>query len=314
MAVQVIVGITYKVAAQSGHLGRGFGFSTTSACAIAEFIKLCISCGFYFFGHQIGNSSAGGVKTQNGSMEGLSPAAAAHILTLSFLYSVNNQLSLFVYTMADSATVFLFKAGSTFFVALTQFLLLGRRLEQMQWTALAIQMGGMVCVQFNPCTGLPVHSPLAYALLSLSALITAITTVRNEYIVKHYNVSLHVQSMVMYGGGVILNVLAFALVPNPNNAQQAIGFFEGYTTWPAVGVVLLNALIGLAVTAVYRYADAMAKAMATDCTTIILMVFNSLVLGFPSTPITWVGVCNVLLAIHLYHSGVSRQRVEAKSL
>jgi hypothetical protein len=97
-----------------------------------------------------------------------------------------------------------------------------------------------------------------------------------------------------------MNLFAFLFLPNPNSATANIGLFEGYDTWAAKGVILSNALIGIAISLVYKYADALVKMIATDCTTTILMIFSALVLGTPSNLLTWFGVLVVFVAIQQY--------------
>merc|ERR1719247_3149613 len=97
-----------------------------------------------------------------------------------------------------------------------------------------------------------------------------------------------------------MNLFAFCFLPNPNSTHVNIGLFDGYDTWSTKGVILSNAFIGIAISLVYKYADALVKMIATDCTTTILMIFSASVLGTPSTPLTWFGVMIVFVAIHQY--------------
>merc|ERR1711907_676827 len=85
-----------------------------------------------------------------------------------------------------------------------------------------------------------------------------------------------------------------------NNATADIGFLDGYDRWAAKCVILSNAFIGIAISLVYKYADALVKMIATDCTTTILMMFSVTVLGTPSTPLTWFGVLIVFVSIQQY--------------
>jgi len=185
-------------------------------------------------------------------------------------------------------------------VALTQRVLLKRKLHRLQWSALLLQFTGILVVQYNPCLGRPLLPFFTYACLVFQVIVTALTTVRTEYIVKNFKIDLNVQNMVLYGGGTAMNLFAFCFLPNPNNVQANIGLFDGYDTWAARGVILSNAFIGIAISLVYKYADALVKMIATDCTTTILMIFSASVLGTPSTPLTWLGVMIVFVAIQQY--------------
>merc|ERR1712046_541609 len=137
----------------------------------------------------------------------------------------------------------------------------------------------MVVVQYDPCKSRALHRPLAYACLILSALITGASTARNAYTVKNLGIGLHVQNMIMYTGGVWMNFLAFLFIPNPSSAQAKLGFFDGFDNPLAIAVVMANALIGLAVNAVYKYADAITKCIAADITAVLLCIISSFAFG-----------------------------------
>jgi drug/metabolite transporter (DMT)-like permease len=284
-------------------VGGGFRYSTTSAITIAEGAKLVISLTMHFFdaSHRQSNTSA--LASATGRIrEQLSLSAVFHIWTLSFLYAFNNQLSFFTYTMADPGTVYLFKAASTLIVAIVQTVFAGKRFSLEQWRSLLMQGCGMVVVQYDPCKQQTIYPPLTYGCLVASAVITAICTARNEYLIKNYKIGLHVQNMTLYAGGLWMNLLAFLLVPNPNSIQAKIGFFEGYDNWLAIMVVVANALIGLAINAVYKFADAITKCISQDLTSVILCIISAFFFGLKTSLLTWCGVATVCLAVHAYAS------------
>jgi hypothetical protein len=304
VAIQTCVGITYKLSTQGT---KGFAFSTTSAVTISEFFKLLMAFVFNIADHwrrpveDRAEGTFGFIHKAMGAMhEQLDISSIFHILCMSFLYTVNNQFTFYIIITADPGSVFLFKAGSTMIVALTQRILLSRKLHRLQWSALLLQFTGIIVVQYNPCLGRPLLPLWTYGCLLFQVLVTALTTVRTEYIVKNFKIDLNVQNMVLYGGGTAMNLFAFCFLPNPNSTQTNIGLFDGYDTWSAKGVILSNAFIGIAISLVYKYADALVKMIATDCTTSILMIFSATVLGTPSTPLTWFGVMIVFVAIQQY--------------
>merc|ERR1740120_700604 len=102
----------------------------------------------------------------------------------------------------------------------------------------------MVIVQYNPCSQSGRYRTLAYVLLVISTVLTALCAVRNEFLIKNYKIGLNVQNATLYFGGSALNLFAFFALPNPNSAQADIGFFEGYDNALAIGVVFCNAMIG----------------------------------------------------------------------
>jgi len=313
-AISTCIGVVYKASQVSS---GGFKYSTTSAITIAEFVKLVLAVFFHSFdpSHRSLHVGAGRMSSAwMSAKEQLSFTAVANIWVLSALYTFNNQLSFFAYTMVDPGTVFLFKAASTLIVATVQTLFAGKSFSVDQWRAMAIQACGLIVVQYDPCKSKAIHQPLAYACLIVSALITGTCAARNEHLVKNYKIGLNVQNATLYSGGFLMNLAAFFLVPNPNSAQAKLGFFDGYDNPLAIAVVVANALIGLAINAVYKYADAVTKCIAGDITAIALCVISSFAFGLETSVVTWCGIAIVCLAVHQYSSApkaADAKRVQA---
>mmetsp|Transcript_47715 Transcript_47715/g.152384 ORF Transcript_47715/g.152384 Transcript_47715/m.152384 type:complete len:372 (-) Transcript_47715:89-1204(-) len=300
VCVSSTVGILYKISqATSG----GFKYSTTSAIAIAEMVKFGMSTFFHIGDASHHTDSEGKVPSAIGVLRSqLSMSAIGHIWCLAGLYTMNNQLSFYVYMLADPGTIFLFKAASTMIVASIQCFCLGKQFSGEQWKAMGLQAVGMVIVQYNPCKSEARYNPAAYLLMSLSAVLTALCAVRNEYLVKNYKIGLNVQNMVLYSGGIWMNIFAFMFLPNPNSTQAGLGFFDGFNNPLAIGVVFANAMIGLAITAVYKYADAVTKCIASDVTAVVLCIVSTFFFELASSVTMWCGVLVVCFAVHFYTS------------
>lgn len=261
----------------SQRAGGKFAYSTTSAITMAELTKLVLSIGLQ-----------------------LSLWAVLQIWVLSCLYTFNNQVSFYVYTLADPGTIFLFKAATTMLTASIQCAFSGKSFSKMQWQAMVLQAAGMGIVQYDPCQKRSLYAPRAYAYMAVTVLVTAVSSARNEYLVKHYSISLNLQNAVLYAGGFFMNLASFFLLPNPNSSEAAIGFFEGYGNPLAVGVVLVNAIIGLVVTAVYKYADAVVKCIASNITSVLLLIISSWFFGVNMSLVMWLGVFVVCFGVNLY--------------
>jgi hypothetical protein len=98
----------------------------------------------------------------------------------------------------------------------------------------------------------------AYGLLLISLLITAFTSVLNDHVLKNSGASLHGINSLLYAFGSSVNVLMlFTSGVSPAN------MFVGFGSLSALACLMCNALIGIAVSAVYKYADAVVKTLAT---------------------------------------------------
>ena len=232
---------------------------------MAEFTKFCLS--FYFHVSDFEGlrpDSAGKSFSEkfpaakSVAMRSINVKAIASISVLGGLYCANNQLSFFLNVDADPGTIFLFKSGSTIITAVLLRFALKRAVSEMQWVAILMQVCGLVTVQFDPCKGRLDLPNYLYGWMAVGVFMTALNAVCNDKLLKDIPMSMHVQNMILYGGGCAMNVLCFNILPNPVG-DGSIGFFEGYDNIWACLVILFNAMIGIAISAVYKYCDAVVK-------------------------------------------------------
>ena len=233
-----------------------------------------------------------------------------HLSGLAFLYCVNNQLTFLLFRLVDSANVSLFKSGSTALTGLLLWSLFSRPIVGVQWASIALQTLGLVVVQYNASTASSAYSSGTYALLLLSTAITAVSSVWNEQLVKRYQCSLHLQNAALYLVGTALNVGAYLLsvhVPSFrtllfSDSAASIGFLEGYTA-AALLIIACNSVLGLVITAVYKYADAVIKTFATASATGALLLLNSSLFGVQANVHSYLGSAVVFIASYVYFKG-----------
>ena len=215
---------------------------------------------------------------------------------LAAAYCVNNQMTFVLLQWADGANVNLIKGGASLVSTLMLRFALQRRFSAAQWSAVCLQVCGLVVAQFGAtCTNTPVLAPATYALLLLSLTITSYTSVANDKLLKEQRCSLHVVNAVLYAFGVVLN-FALLAVAGKGAGRLLVGF-DRLSTYP---VLLCNALIGIAVTAVYKYTDATMKTFGSACATSVLMLINVAVYGVPLKIVVVMGCLTVFIATHQY--------------
>jgi len=303
VVIQSCIGAINKIAYEQG--GGRYTFAPTSALAMAEFTKFCLS--FYFHVSDFGSppDSAGksfsekfpAAKTV--AMRSINVKAIASISVLGGLYCANNQLAFFLNVGADPGTIFLFKSGSTIITAVLLRFAPKRAVSEMQWVAILMQVCGLVTVQFDPCKGRLDLPNYLYGWMAIGVFMTALNAVCNDKLLKDIPMSMHVQNMILYGGGCAMNVLCFNILPNPVG-DGSIGFFEGYDNIWACLVILFNAMIGIAISAVYKYCDAVVKTFATAAVTIVMVVFSAVYLDKTPTITASMGVIVVICSTWIY--------------
>ena len=201
----------------------------------------------------------------------------------------------------------------------------------------------------DKATGLPTNitgggvlPTRVYAMMAVSTLVTAGTSVWNQQVIKGFAVPVNLQNSIMYFFGSIIATASYVHAASTHGGgghghghghhAAPKGFFEGYTTLAALLVlfqaferappcvcihntrapshvhgmciacaqVLFQAFHGLAVTLVYKYADAIVKNFANSAVMAILVLASVLFFGANTTLTSYLGVAGVLITTYAY--------------
>jgi drug/metabolite transporter (DMT)-like permease len=275
---------------------------------MAEATKFCLSLFFHINDFEGLRPSSEGAnfnmkfsEAKKVLISNAEPGAIACICTLAFFYLFNNLTNFYLNGPADPGSIFLFKSGSTVITAVMMWRFLNRPVNELQWGAIVMQVAGLVIVQFDPCKGRPVLELYVYGIMGFSTCVTATNAIMNDYMLKNFKLTMHCQNMFLYGAGCIMNVTAFFFLPGwCTHTPPNTGFFDGYDTLPAILVVVFNALIGIAISFVYKYTDAVVKTFASATVTVVLVIFSATYLQKETTLVAWNGVCIVIVATYMY--------------
>ena len=315
LAIQTSVALVFKFSQTNGK----YEFFTSSAQTSAEVVKLALSVLLFArdrgrrSGEEKRGDAPGGFADDLASQ--LSFRLVAHCSVLAALYCLNNQLAFVIFRWADAASITLIKSASSFVSALFLWLFLKRPVNRLQWVSICIQVLGLVVVQYDDCKKSTLLPTTTYAALLLSLCISSAAGVWNEHLLKTFSASLHAQNMCMYVYGVIFNVFIFLLLEKP--AEEVLSsslWFRGYSAG-ALGIILCQAVLGLAVTAVLKFADTVVRSLASACSVSLLYVANIVVFGWAINLTYVTGCCIVFLSTYLYMavSTVSLQPQEPKT-
>ncbi|GKT55679.1 UDP-galactose transporter [Colletotrichum tofieldiae] len=213
-----------------------------------------------------------------------------------FYVLINN--SIFVsYKMADPGTIQLTKSGVTFITALVMIATLNTKISKIQWIAILMQICGLMVTQYNPQTG-TTYPFSTYFILLFQVFLSASSGVYNQALLKTDDSSLHADNMILYGAGAAMNLLCHLVIKTLKADEP--GFFEGYNSFGAIMVIVSNVFIGLAITAVYKYADAVIKCFATAVATGILLYVSPVLFGTKLSFLVLPGTVVVFVASWLY--------------
>ena len=135
-------------------------------------------------------------------------------------------------------------------------------------------------------------------MLFVSTVITAATSVWNQRVLQGCAVPLHLQNLILYAFGLGFALISYAALPAADGGSGG-GFFSGYDGLAAV-LILFQGLHGLAVTFVYKYADAIIKSFATSAVMALVVLLSAAAFGAPLTPHAVLGVLSIAVTTYVY--------------
>ena len=296
-ALHVLVALAYKAAQDERGMYR---FDPAALLVVSEAAKLALSLALY--ARQAVAADPGlaprAIAAAFTTEATATPGLARTALLLAGLYCVNNNLAFVLFQWADGANINLIKSGTSFVSTLLLVAWLRRAVSPVQWSAVGLQVAGLVVAQFGAtCTDAPALRVAAYAALLVSLTITAVCSVLNDQTLKAHDgvASMHTVNALMYAGGTAANAAVYALT-----GAAGEPLFRGFGHWATWPVLACNALLGVAVSVVYKYSDATVKTFASAVATSVLMLINIAFYGAAFKLVVVAGCCIVFTATHLY--------------
>lgn len=279
-------------------------YIATTLVLVAELIKFSF-CLMLLLAQKAGSLSATWKTLLSEVL--LKPWETAKLAIPSSLYCIQNNLILLALSYLDAATFQVTYQLKILTTAFFSVLLLRKELKALQWLALVILMSGVILVQFpsdssrKAAVKAAESSQKLIGLLAVlaSALSSGFAGVFYEKLLKESsqpsviirNIQLGLFSMVFGAAGVIIN--------DWDKVAQR-GFFDGYTSIVWL-VIMLQAMGGLVVAAVIKYADNILKGFATSVSIILSCLFSYVVFHDLNLDLTFVlGTGLVIGATFLY--------------
>ena len=258
----------------------GFDYSVPASTMLSEALKLTISSVLLLI-----SLCSGQVDTL--LHEGSKSEFLSYMLP-ALIYFVNNNCIFFILQAVDPTTFQLLSQMKTIFTGLLFRVFLKRKLTAVQGLALVTLACGTACSQLPGAAHHHNHksapaAPLLGAGLSLlSSLLSALGGVYNEALLKRRpSTSIHWQNIQMYCWGVAFNSLAAWRVDGSTLASRGVFSGLGGAAW---AVVACNALNGLAISAVLKYADNIARVYAHAIAMMLTMAVSTRLFAAPLTP------------------------------
>lgn len=298
---QTVASVTVLRLSRTGESFSGQKYLTTTAVFSAEVVKLVISIPLVWYEHNMNTRQTAAALYR---YIFANPLEMFKVALPGILYTLQNNLIFIGLSNLSGAMYQVTYQLKILTTALLSVLLLGRRLSLLKWSALFLLFVGVALIQYpggvEPKLS---QSNKENAFLGLAAVLCACFTsglagVSLERLLKRNTTTIWINNVQLALYGV---VASFAVaVYTDGEAIRNFGFFQGYTT-TTVSAILLQALGGLVVAAVLKYADNILKCFGNA----LSIVFSCLVswawlADFAPSRLFCVGTCLVLTATFLY--------------
>lgn len=226
------------------------------------------------------------------------------MLLPSFIYAAQNNLLYVALSNLDAAT---FQVSYQIKILTTAFfsvVLLRRSLTKLKWGALFILLVGVATVQIHSEQGakateaeLGQNRWIGLTAVLVSAISSGFAGCYFEKVMKSSEAGMMVQNIQLGLFGTLFSILG-VLFTDFHTVVHG-GLLRGFT-WPAGLVILNQAVGGLLVSAVVKYADSILKGFATSVSIVLSSIISIVWMAFVPTREFMLGSSLVLFAVYLY--------------
>lgn len=228
----------------------------------------------------------------------------------SVLYTLQNNLLYIALANLDAAAYQVCYQLKILTTALFSVYLLKRKISTVRWLSLVLLLAGVSLANLESAGGkgggsekttVEQRPVLGFIAVLMASLTSGFAGVWFEKILKESKTTtMWMRNIQMGVTSIFIAFLGVFLKDRELVAEK--GFFHGYTA-AVVGVILLQALGGLVVAAVVKYADNILKGFGSSISIIISCLFEMLFFDFRPGWRFFFGCCFVNYAIYVYSAG-----------
>ncbi|XP_076134624.1 solute carrier family 35 member A3a [Alosa pseudoharengus] len=283
--------------------GDGPRYLASSAVVTAELLKILACVMLVFKEHSYSVRALNSMLRQEIVHK---PVETLKLAIPSGIYTLQNNLLYVALSNLDAATYQVTYQLKILTTALFSVSMLGRKLGVYQWLSLLILMGGVALVQWpsdSPSSPEKEQLSSGSQVVGLVAVLVACCSsgfagVYFEKILKETKQSVWVRNIQLGMFGLVFGVIGMFAYDGDRVREH--GMFQGYNSLTCV-VVALQALGGLVIAAVIKYADNILKGFATSLSIILSTLISYFWLeDFVPTSVFFMGAVLVIVATFLY--------------
>ncbi|KAJ2397500.1 UDP-galactose transporter Gms1 [Coemansia sp. RSA 2603] len=234
------------------------------------------------------------------------------------LYTIQNNLQYAAVTLLDAATFQVTYQLKILATALCAVLMLGTRLPRVRWLALVLLTVGVALVQLptgNNAAASAQRSSRAPVLglltVSVACVLSGLAGVYFEKVLKGSRQSVWLRNVQLSLFSTVPALFGVLFVDG--RGVRLDGFFYGYSRWTCAAI-LCQAVGGLIVAVVVKYADNILKGFATSISIVLSCLASVWLFGFRITPPFVVGAALVIYATYLYGAAASQPKAKLTPL
>eukprot|EP00928_Gymnodinium_smaydae_P023622 TRINITY_DN19421_c0_g4_i1.p1 TRINITY_DN19421_c0_g4~~TRINITY_DN19421_c0_g4_i1.p1 ORF type:complete len:358 (-),score=29.50 TRINITY_DN19421_c0_g4_i1:195-1268(-) len=279
----------------------GVKYLNTTAVFFSEVLKFC--CSFVFLCNEQGSIAAASSQAKQHLFG--SPMESLKLSVPSLLYTLQTNLLFVSLSNLNGAVYQVTYQLKILTTAVLSVVFLGKTLGPTKWFALCLLTFGVALIQMpRNEIGEPADGNAAIGLAAvLSACVTSgVAGVYLEKVLQQSDVSIWVRNLQLALFGSVLAFVGTFLADGNLIADK--GFLQGYNAlvW---FVIVLQALNGLVVAAVLKYADNILKCFGTAISMVLSCLLSAIVLGeFVPDLQFLLGTALVLQATSIYSLGL----------
>ncbi|KAJ2856406.1 UDP-galactose transporter Gms1 [Coemansia asiatica] len=232
------------------------------------------------------------------------------------LYTIQNNLQYVAVSHLDAATFQVTYQLKILTTALCSVLLLHTRLGGRKWLALLALTAGVALVQLPPADNSSAKqttaggaSAVGLAAVVVACVLSGLAGVYFEKVLKGSRKSVWVRNVQLSLFSMAPAAIGVFWVDGAGVRRD--GFLFGYSGW-TWAAILCQALGGLIVAVVVKYADNILKGFATSISIVLSCLASVFIFGFQVSLVFVVGAALVIYATYLYGAADSQDKNKAK--
>lgn len=312
LLVAQLVGLVMLMRYSRTHTNGKDLYLSSTAVFCMEVMKFVACNAVIFFQHNASPKSWANELYFNTWM---APFEILKVSVPSFLYVIQNNLLYLALSNLDAATYQVCYQLKILTTALFSATMLQRKFSRTKWAALVILTTGVAIVQTSGDTAAASgadsdqNRALGLAAILCAACTSGFSGVYFEKILKGSSTSLWIRNIQMGLPSIIISLITTFVQDGRIIAEK--GFFVGYS--PLVwSVVLIQAVGGLIVAVVVKYADNVLKTFASSFGIVISCLVSAIFFDFHPNPAFLFGAFLVVLSTVLYSKPEKRHRKRLK--